>query len=106
MTTLALIILAISLLFILGIRVAKSRFMYVGLKNPDTLLPDKFFRSHLIIEGIVYLFAAFLLRPSLNSILTWKSIIFACFLFVGCWSLVHGILILRLCKRREIEKGL
>jgi hypothetical protein len=99
-----LLILVASVLFVLGIRVAKARFMFVDLRDPGTLLPDKPFRLHLIIEGIVYLFAAFLFRPSLDAILTWKSIVFMCFLFVGCWALVHGILILRLCKRREMEK--
>jgi len=103
--TIALIILGASVLFVLGIRVAKARFMFVDLKDPGTLLPDKPFRSHLIIEGIVYLFVAFLLRPSLDVLWTWESIIFVCFLFVGCWALVHGILILCLCKRREIEGG-
>jgi hypothetical protein len=101
-----LIILAASVLFMFGIRVAKARFMYVDLKDPNTLLPDKPLRSYLIIEGIVYLPVAFLFRPSLNTIWTWNSIVFVCFLFVGCWVLVHGILILRLCKRREIEGGI
>jgi hypothetical protein len=100
----ALIILGASVLFVLGIRVAKARFMFVDLKDPTTLLPDKPFRSLLIIEGIVYLGIAFLLRPSLNALWAWESLIFVCFLFVGCWALVHGILIVRLCKRREVEK--
>ena len=103
MTTIVLIMLAASFLFLLGIRVAKARFIYVDFKDPSTLPSNKPFRSHLIIEGIVYLFAAFLLRPSLDAIWTWHSIVFLCFLFVGCWVLVHGILILRLYKRREIE---
>ena len=103
--TIVLIILGASLLFLLGIRVVKARFMFVDLKDPGTLLPDKPFRSHLLIEGIVYLVVVFLIRPSLDALWSWKSIIFVCFLFVGCWALVHGILILRLCKRREMEKG-
>ena len=104
-TIVLMIILAVSVLFVLGIRVVKARFMFVDLKDPHTLLPDKPFRSHLLIEGIVYLIVAFLLRPSLDALWTWKSLIFVCFLFVGCWALVHGVLILRLCKRREMEKG-
>jgi hypothetical protein len=105
MTTIILIILTVSVLCMLGIRVTKARFIYVDLKDPKTLLPDKPFRFLLLIESPVYLLAAFFLRPSLDALWTWKSIIFVCFLFVGCWMLIHGILILRLCKRREIEGG-
>jgi len=103
--TIVLIILGASLLFVLGIRLVKARFMYVDLKDSGTLLPDKPFRTHLIMEGIIYLFVALLVRPSLDALWAWHNIVFLCFLFVGSWTLVHGILILRLCKRREFEEG-
>jgi hypothetical protein len=101
---LAIVLIIISVSF-LGIRVVKARFMYVDLKDPETLLPDKPFRSHLIMEGIIYIVIAFIVRPSLDALWAWKSLIFVFFLFVGCWALIHGILIVRLCKRREMEKG-
>jgi hypothetical protein len=41
---------------------------------------------------------------TIDALWTWHSITFLCFMSVGCWVLAHGLLIVRLCKRREVEK--